>query len=175
MISFTHLPSTLLAYSLPLSIFLVATVLVFFVLLPFKKIQSYKKDGVTTHFFPILGFFKYMQDSEKNTGDVMGALKQATKQIKDPKYKVTHLVRTPVFMLQAPQYIKEFSLKQNQYEKGGMSDVIKLLAGSGLVGAEGETWKRHRKIISSSFNFEFLKTNIPVILNNKRILQQTDT
>ena len=34
---------------------------------------------------------------------------------------------------------------------------------TGLVMAEGEAWKRHRKIISGSFNYELLKSNVEVI------------
>lgn len=96
----------------------------------------------------------------------MGTFKEATKHMTDPKYMATHVSRTPLFVLQGPQYIKEFLQKQNLYHKD--FQAIRLLAGNGLVGAEGETWKRHRKIISSSFNFEFLKTNIPTILNTTK-------
>jgi len=40
--------------------------------------------------------------------------------------------------------------------------------GEGLVIAEGEIWKRHRKIISTLFNYDFLKSQIPVIMDTSR-------
>ena len=37
------------------------------------------------------------------------------------------------------------------------------LMGTGLLLAEGETWKRHRKIVSNSFNYDFLRSNIGLV------------
>ena len=40
---------------------------------------------------------------------------------------------------------------------------MKALVGNGLFLSEGETWKRHRKVISGSFNYELLKSNVSII------------
>lgn len=40
---------------------------------------------------------------------------------------------------------------------------LKRLLGDGIVFSEGETWKSKRKIISSVFTFDFLKSIIPNI------------
>ena len=37
--------------------------------------------------------------------------------------------------------------------------------GNGLVFAEGSKWKKHRKILSSAFHYEFLKDIIPMLVN----------
>lgn len=38
---------------------------------------------------------------------------------------------------------------------------IKLVMGNGLVFRESDSWKKEKKIISKSFNFEFLVSHIP--------------
>ena len=98
----------------------------------------------------------------------MGYLKEATKDHPNPKYEVSHIKKNPFIILQDPKYIKEFLQKQHNYKKMHFIDVLRPLVGKGLVSAEGDTWKRHRKIVSASFNFEFLKMNIPEIQNTAR-------
>jgi len=166
MIALTHLFSTLLNYMFPLALLLIGIFFLIFIALPFQKVRSYQKDGVSTCFFPILGFLEYNQQSLESTEDIMGAHRGTTKHMTDPKYMITHVSRLLFFVLQGPQYIKEFLQKQNLYNKA--VERVKLIALIGLVGAEGEIWKRHRKIISRSFNLEFLKANISVIQNTRK-------
>lgn len=79
------------------------------------------------------------------------------------KYLVTHISRRTFFILQKPQYVKEFLQKPQYYQKAEMIDSLRPCARTGLAFAEGEMWKRHRKTLSTSFNFEFIKSKISVI------------
>jgi len=40
---------------------------------------------------------------------------------------------------------------------------IKALVGKGLLFSEGAEWKKKRKIMSSVFNYDFIKDKIPLI------------
>ena len=42
--------------------------------------------------------------------------------------------------------------------------LVRLFLGNGISIAEGETWKLHRKIISSAFQYDFFKDMIPTIV-----------
>jgi len=60
--------------------------------------------------------------------------------------------------------IKEFYNRQDCYEKAKfISYPLKKLLGDGMITSEGETWKYHRRLISSIFHYEFLKSQIPII------------
>jgi len=67
-----------------------------------------------------------------------------------------------------PKLIKDFYAKQNYYQKTRILQTMREIMGTGLVLAEGNLWKNHRKIISSRFHFEFLKDNIPSITATTR-------
>ena len=168
MITLSSLTGIFMACFFPLSFLLVVGFLVLFVALPYKRVQSYKGDGVTTYFFPILGFFHFLQQSQKSKQDMMGSFKEASKIQKQPKYFVVNSGRKIIIMLQDPKYIKEFLSKPNNYQKGMVIDMLRCLIGNGLVSSEGDTWKRHRRIISASFNFDFLRSNMPVIQNTTK-------
>ena len=58
--------------------------------------------------------------------------------------------------------MKEFMQKPH-YEKAIIKDFFQPLMGDGLAMSEGETWKRHRKIISNSFHYDSLNKNISTI------------
>ncbi len=41
---------------------------------------------------------------------------------------------------------------------------LRCLLGDGLLFSEGEEWKMKRKIMSNVFNFDFLRSKIPTII-----------
>jgi len=104
-----------------------------------------------------------MRKDAKKYGDLMGAVKKNALEDPDDKYMVSNIKSNIVITLRDPQYIKEFLQKQSLYTKTKLFDMIKMVAGTGLVAAEGDTWKRHRKIVSNSFHYEFLKEKAPMI------------
>ena len=56
-------------------------------------------------------------------------------------------------------------MKPNNYKKADFAQTLIPLLGNGLLLAEGATWKYHRKVVSNSFNYEFLKSNVGLIQN----------
>jgi len=61
-----------------------------------------------------------------------------------------------------PKIIKEYTkVQEKYYRKAKIYDLIRILGSKGLVFSEGALWKRHRKVVSSAFHFEFLKEMIP--------------
>ena len=65
-----------------------------------------------------------------------------------------------------PNLIKEFiSVQDKYYEKAPlMKSLTNILMKDGLLLSERTQWKRHRKIVSSVFHFEFLKQMIPMVI-----------
>ena len=147
--------------------FAILTFIIFFILLPFKSLSTYKAKGYLTYFFPIVGGLYPMKKDLDLKGDVFAGIKDFSKQHPNQKLQVANFGPKTLVMLMDPQYIKEFLLKSNLYKKAGsITKFIKpLVGGGGLVMSEGEVWKRHRKIISNSFHYESLKANVSTIRN----------
>ena len=142
------------------------TLIVLFVVLPLKGIQSFKAKGYITSFFPLIGELYTWQKNLDTKGDVFASAKEFTKHAPDQKAYISNVGTKILVTLTDPQYIKEFLLKPNLYEKTGVTNFIKpLVGGGGLVMSEGDVWKRHRKVISNSFHYESLKANISTIRN----------
>jgi len=148
------------------AILITIALIVFLVILPMKDIHSYKAKGYVTSFFPILGELYHWKKNIETKGDVFATAKEFTKHCPDQKVQVSNFGTKTLITLMDPQYIKEFLLKPNLYEKTGVTHFSKpLVNGGGLVMSEGDVWKRHRKIISNSFHYESLKANIATIRN----------
>ena len=64
-----------------------------------------------------------------------------------------------------PELVKEFLRQPELYEKRLGGGLVKMLLQDGLFSAEGAVWKRHRKIDSQAFHFDFITSQIPVIRN----------
>lgn len=93
----------------------------------------------------------------------MASPKEASKRIPGCKYLVSNLNTKILYALRDPAYVRECVHKQDLYHKADFLKTLVYIFGNGLVTAEGNVWKRHRKIISSTFNYEFLKANIKTI------------
>lgn len=151
---------------------------------PWQSLQIYKKPGFVFKFFPFLGLFKVSFDSVKTHGDFYAYFKEQV--IKDPKVKgiATNLFNNPQLVLVDTALIKDFFQKQKYYVKAPLLlDLLRLMFGEGLVSARPELWKKHRRVISSSFHFNCLQEMIPGVVNiaeqafedlKKRDLNQVD-
>jgi len=77
---------------------------------------------------------------------------------------LSHIGKDPLIMLRDAELIQDFYKKQNCYEKVPLPEHVRPLFGyGGLTFSEGETWKRHRKILSGSFNYEGLRSKVPLV------------
>jgi len=87
-----------------------------FVLIPWRTINSYKKEGVSTFFFPIIGIFRMFTQALKLEGDYMATSKASSKLSPNQKCLVTNITNNPLFCLRDPQYLREF-LQNKPYMK----------------------------------------------------------
>jgi len=133
---------------------------------PFVGIHLYPKQGkaIGTYFFPVLGYLNFWRIGLKQEGDSFALFKKASKQHPTQKVLLTNSVGRPFLLLRDTKYIKEYFHKTQYYNKTGVVDFLKPVVGIGLLFAEGEMWKRHRRIISNSFHYESLKSNVPLVL-----------
>lgn len=150
----------------PALIFLYAVAVI--VLIPYMRIRVHKKKGVETYFFPLLGIFKWTQDSFAKYEDVFGLSKQSIKENPDQKYFVSNVKNHVVYSLRDPQYVKELLQKPQLYLKSEFFNPMLPLVGNGLVFAENLKWKSHRRFVSRSFHYEFLKSNLIMIQDTTR-------
>jgi len=144
-------------------------IIIQFMVIPYCKMKAYNKGPELRHyFFPFLGFLKRSHDYELKMGDCVGAYRELAQKDKNIQLEVTNFADRVGLILLGPKVLKDFHSKQSCYHKYSFSKGVVELTGTGLVFAEGATWKNHRKIISSVFNFEFIKGNIPLIVNTTR-------
>ena len=137
-------------------------------IVPLIKINSYKRDDTLTYFFPVLGFFKPMKKDFQEKHDLLVGTKEFSREHPGKKLFVSNIGGSVLIMLRDAHYIKEFLQKQQSYNKSEFVNAFLPLLGTGLLLAEGDTWKRHRKVISNSFHYEFIKDNIPLVQNTTK-------
>ena len=159
---------SLMTILLSIAITFLTFLLLSHVVIPFIKISSYKREDTVTHFFPVLGFLAVMRKDLRERHDILASIKEFSRENPGKKIFASSIGRNISIMLRDTQYIREFLQKQHLYEKSEVIRALLPLIGTGLVLAEGDTWKRHRKVISNSFHYEFIKDNIPLVQNTTR-------
>ena len=143
---------------------LLLALIFYYIILPYKRIKAYNSRGFNTYFFPILGEFKTWIDNFNSKGDSFSKTKESRQKFPDQKVAIMNLGNKTLILIRDPQYAKDFFINPQNYQKTGVTNFTRPLVGNGgLVLYEGETWKRYRKIISSSFHYESLRTNISTI------------
>jgi cytochrome P450 len=140
------------------------------VIKPYLLCQYYAKQGAVVMYKPGLGMYAFHKANVFKHGDFFHWHKQTIK--KDPNIKIVtaNIFDKCSITLWDPALIKDFNTKHEKYyEKSPlMRAVPSMLFGKGLVFSEGASWRRHRRIISQAFHYEFYQEMIPVI---KRIAQ----
>lgn len=135
-----------------------------FIAVPLWNMYFYKKQGLSCYFYPILGSGKRGKENLRQHGDSMYYYRELAQKNPDINAEVVNFGSRVTVFLYDPKLIKEFYAKQSYYRKVKLSKGMTTILGTGLVLAEGDLWKRHRKAISSMFHFEFLKENIPLVV-----------
>ena len=158
MISFPLQFSTLL-WTLPLAF--VTFCVILFIIVPLQGMSFYKREGVITYFFPLLGAVKLMLEDFDRKSDMFATSRTFSRDNPNQKVLVTNLKHKALVILKDPKHTRDFFQKANLYEKDRSFITLLPLAGTGLIFAEGEVWKRHRKILSNSFNYDFPQVQHP--------------
>ena len=109
--------------------------------------------------FP-LGHFQLLYQNQQK-GDTISWQKTLPSQNPQVRFIATHVMTQLHLQLIDPDLIKDFLSDQTRYRKSGLTDLPGLVFGSGLIFAEGNTWKKHRRAISEVFRFDFLSSQIP--------------
>ena len=136
------------------------------VIKPMTLIRYYEKQGALGEYYPILGGYGKRMSEAAITGDWLSFYK---KDVQDPKgaHKLfaTNILGNAFLFLVDPDLIKDFiSNQEKNYKKAEeFIDLDKFFLGSGVLTSEGEVWKKHRKIASSAFHFDFIKSTVPII------------
>ena len=151
------------------AIFVVVTLFVTkFIFKPYIKCKQYEAKDARVTFYPIFGMILFIKKQFKETGDFFGFYKQLPKHDQNVRLHVGNIGPKVVLQLLDTKLIKEFYSHQSKYVKIPLSKAFQALVGTGLLRAEGNLWKQHRKTISSLFHYEFLKQNTPLIVKTTR-------
>ena len=150
----------------PLNMILLAFLAYFFikfVFLPLYRMQSYRREGHQCYYFPLIGLFSRVLLGDGFHNDAFWYYKHLAKKNPNVPVEISHFSSSVVVVLLDPKLIKKFFSLQNNYIKINPSKAVSALMGTGLVMAEGNLWKNHRKLVASVFHFEFLRENVPLI------------
>ena len=159
----------ILASTLGLIILTITTwILLLFFATPLYRMSFYKGTGRQIYFYPILGYLKAMAENLRTRHDVMAGAKDCGRYTPENKILITNEKSKALVVLRDPAYIKEHIQKQHCYHKANIARALLPIMGTGLVLAEDDVWKHHRKIISNSFHYEFLSKNVSVIQETTR-------
>jgi len=140
------------------------------VIIPKKKMKQYEREGFPSMFFLFLGSFRREKKYEKLTKDVMGFYRELAQTKPNTPALISNFGSRIDAALFDPKLIKEFYTNQQNYARGFTTKGMEDLTGKGLFVAEGELWKKHRKVVSSVFHYEFLRENVPLIASTTREL-----
>ena len=134
-----------------------------FVILVLIRMNHYKKQGAPCYFRPMIGQFGMMMGAFDEHGDFYYYSKRGSKE-NPTRFFCTNMGDNPYIILHDTALIKEFYLNNDNYVKEQLSlDFFPYLLGQGLVIAEGTKWRAQKKMLSSTFHFEFLNSFLPVI------------
>ena len=147
------------------SILTIISILLYFILIPYYKIKFYQDQGGYIDFHPFSTPFMRNQRQFKKTKDFFFHDKRIIKQFPNTRFIVSNIVASPMITLVDPSLRKDFYSKSEFYHKSHFILMLDKLLGKGLLFSEGNMWKRQRKLISSTFHFEFIKLMIPLIIN----------
>jgi len=111
----------------------------------------------------MIGHFQKMLRAFDEHGDFYYYSKRKARDDPD-RIMCTNLASRPYVLLHDPALIKELCLNTENYVKEPLIlDLFSYLLGVGLVMVEGNTWKLQKKMLSSSFHFEFLNAVLPTV------------
>jgi len=130
---------------------------------PLLKMRFYKKQGIPCYYFPLIGVFFNNGKLFKKHGDFHYYNKIKARKDPSPIF-CTNFASDAVIYLNDPALVKEFYLNPENYMKDTWYlGLFTLLLGEGLITAEGNQWKKQRKVLSSAFHFELMKSMLPRI------------
>jgi len=163
----THFPEfSFLAIILTFLLFVLGLAIFNLFILPFYRLSYYKKQGILSHFIPILGFLGTFHHSEKNFGDNGYQLKRNAKQNPDLELEAYNLDNKALVLLYSPRLLKAFLSSDEPYEKYKRIQPITLFSKWGFASLKGRIFREHRKIVASLFSYTNLSEKLPTMRDN---------
>lgn len=113
----------------------------------------------------LLSYFKNVKNARQK-GDFYGIYKEALRKHPDSRFLVENFGPNTLLVLLDPLLIKELLRRPEIYQKDTESVKLILdLAHGSTPFSEGEDWKKGRRVLSTAFNFDFMKEMIPLIVS----------
>lgn len=156
--------ASLLLYVGGIILSLVALLFYRFYLRPKMLLSFYQKQGLKTEYIPPLGHFTRLRTDFEVKGDSFMHCKENAKE--DPKMpmRAINFVDNVLVCLCNTEIMREYYKKPNVYKKVDYhTNILKTLSGENILLSSGETWKKHRKVVSNYFHYQFLCDKIPAI------------
>ena len=133
------------------------------VIRPLYRMRFYKKQGIETYYAPLFGRYKALTLGIKLHQDDQYFIKRLAR-MRPMRAICSNYISSAVVVLKDPKLIKEFYLNSDNYIKDpSVIQNLSFMFDKGLLTDEGNEWRAQRKLFSSFFNLDFLKTNLPTI------------
>ena len=133
---------------------------------PSLLLRYYKKQGMFTEYLAPLGHMTRIRKDFNELGDSFGSSKLFAKSHPNMPLRAINFGDNVMVAINSPELLKEFFRNQNLYAKYRyFIRPLRIVAGLGILTSEGPHWKKHRKIISNFFHYNFFVENIPVVRN----------
>jgi len=145
-----------------------ATIVLFLVnkvyLKPRRLLSYYKSQGMHTDYVPPLGHMTRIKTDFRDNSDSFYYSKVMARTKPDIPLRAINFGDNVMIALNSPEVLKEFFRNQQIYAKYSyFIKPLRLVCGLGILTSEGSHWKKHRKILSNFFNFNFFVDNVPTI------------
>ncbi len=147
------------------------------VIRPLSYIWPYIKSGEAFYYFPIMGIFFRNHLDVRAKGQFYAYVIDKCRLSSPPRLIATNVGSSAMIILLDTKLIKAFYANNDYYRKmleiyGFLPDLL----GQGLITANGATHKRHRKITSRAFHWEFLISTVPMIVKtSKEVFDQMES
>jgi len=144
---------------------------------PISYIWPYIKSGEAFYYFPIMGIFFRNHLDVKAKGQFYAYVIDKCRLNPPPRLIATNVGSSAMIILLDTKLIKSFYGNNDFYRKrleiyGFLPDLL----GQGLITANGAVHKRHRKITSRAFHWEFLISTVPMIVKTtKEVFDHMET
>lgn len=143
---------------------LIALLFYRFYLKPKMLLAFYKKQGIKTEYIPPLGHFTRLRSDFEIKGDSFMHVKENAKENPKMPMRAVNFVDNVLVCLCNTEIMREYYKKPNLYKKVDYhTNILKTLCGENILLSSGETWKKHRKVVSNYFHYQFLCEKIPAI------------
>ena len=130
-------------------------------------LQELKKKGAEVYFKPPIGMVtKFFADTQK--GDGFAWFKENIQKNPKLRFLASHYFDKPIIYLVDPNLVKAFLTDPSKTTKSSIFGPLMPLLQKGLVFNSGSQWKTHRKILSQTFQYEFIMSQVPTIVNTAR-------